>query len=264
MSVKCRGFRRIGAPFWMSFLAMFFVHGSFSYWTCPTWIPDPNFGIYTDKIHRVCIHAIWRCTLEAIAVLWHVADYLTELLLVGALELLVIVIVLCLDPADVGHGLHTHNCICSPDGHVTTQKAGLLHTQGVIHIQRQMWLSQTDVAWVCRLNMAVTQRPMTQRVASTQWHLRTSSPNTTSEYCHLQLWLGRSNVVAIPGVVKLHIVCIRCWFRLCILICISASSSSAWQQKQHLQLCCPSSVQYTSQVSLLHCHAAHLQVFLNS
>lgn len=57
MSVKCRGFRRIGAPFWMSFLAMFFVHGSFSYWTCPTWIPDPNFGIYTDKIHRVCIHA---------------------------------------------------------------------------------------------------------------------------------------------------------------------------------------------------------------
>ncbi|DBA86838.1 hypothetical protein WJX79_007684 [Trebouxia sp. C0005] len=47
-----RGFRRIGAPVWMSFLAMFFVNGTFSYWTCPTWIPDPSFGIYTDKIHR--------------------------------------------------------------------------------------------------------------------------------------------------------------------------------------------------------------------
>lgn len=58
ISVKCRGFRRIGAPFWMSFLAVFVVHGTFSYWTCPTWIPDPSFGIYTDKIHRVCIHVV--------------------------------------------------------------------------------------------------------------------------------------------------------------------------------------------------------------
>ena len=49
----CRGFMRIGAPFWMSFLAMFFVHGSFSYWTLPGWIPDPSFPIYTNKIHKV-------------------------------------------------------------------------------------------------------------------------------------------------------------------------------------------------------------------
>lgn len=47
-----RGFMRIGAPFWMSFLAMFFVHGSFSYWTLPGWIPDPSFPIYTNKIHK--------------------------------------------------------------------------------------------------------------------------------------------------------------------------------------------------------------------
>ena len=50
---SCRGFRRLGAPFWMSFLAMFFVHGSFSYATLPTWIPDPTFPIYTNTIHKV-------------------------------------------------------------------------------------------------------------------------------------------------------------------------------------------------------------------
>lgn len=47
-----RGFRRLGAPVWMSFLAIFFIHGSFSYFTCASWIPDPYFGIYTDRIHR--------------------------------------------------------------------------------------------------------------------------------------------------------------------------------------------------------------------
>lgn len=47
-----RGFRRIGAPVWMSFLSIFVIHGTFSYWTLPSWIPDPSFPIYTDKIHR--------------------------------------------------------------------------------------------------------------------------------------------------------------------------------------------------------------------
>lgn len=47
-----RGFRKIGAPVWMSFLAIFFIHGSFSYWTLPGWIPDPTFPIYTARIHK--------------------------------------------------------------------------------------------------------------------------------------------------------------------------------------------------------------------
>ena len=54
----CRGFRRIGAPVWMSFLAIFFIHGSFSYWTLPSWIPDPTFPIYTNKIHKVCGYCV--------------------------------------------------------------------------------------------------------------------------------------------------------------------------------------------------------------
>lgn len=37
----------------MSFLAMFFVHGSFSYFTLPSWIPELSFPIYTNKIHKV-------------------------------------------------------------------------------------------------------------------------------------------------------------------------------------------------------------------
>ena len=53
--VGCRGFRRIGAPVWMSFLSIFVIHGTFSYWTLPSWIPDPSFPIYTDKIHRVTL-----------------------------------------------------------------------------------------------------------------------------------------------------------------------------------------------------------------
>lgn len=47
-----RGFRKIGAPVWMSFLAIFVVHGSFSYVTLPTWIPDLTFPIYTQNIHH--------------------------------------------------------------------------------------------------------------------------------------------------------------------------------------------------------------------
>lgn len=53
----CRGFRKIGAPVWMSFLAIFFIHGSFSYWTLPGWIPDPTFPIYTARIHKVVFMA---------------------------------------------------------------------------------------------------------------------------------------------------------------------------------------------------------------
>ena len=54
-NLSCRGFLRIGAPFWMSFLAMFFIHGSFSYVTLSGWIPDLSFPIYTDKINTVWV-----------------------------------------------------------------------------------------------------------------------------------------------------------------------------------------------------------------
>lgn len=50
-----RGFRKIGAPVWMSFLAIFFIHGSFSYPSCNTWLPDPFFRIFTKHVHR-CKH----------------------------------------------------------------------------------------------------------------------------------------------------------------------------------------------------------------
>lgn len=40
-------------------------------------------------------------------------------------------------------------------------------------------------ACACRLNMEVTLRAMTLRAGSAQWPLRTSSPNMTSELCHL-------------------------------------------------------------------------------
>lgn len=46
------GFRRLGFNLLISTLAVPFVHGSFSYPTLKSWIPDPRFPIYLDQIHR--------------------------------------------------------------------------------------------------------------------------------------------------------------------------------------------------------------------
>jgi peroxygenase len=47
-----RGFHEIGFPAYMSFIAIFVIHGTFSYPTLPTWIPDPRFPIHTKNMHR--------------------------------------------------------------------------------------------------------------------------------------------------------------------------------------------------------------------
>jgi peroxygenase len=47
-----RGFREIGFGFILSFIAIFFIHGSFSYATAPSWIPDPFFRIWTKRMHK--------------------------------------------------------------------------------------------------------------------------------------------------------------------------------------------------------------------
>jgi hypothetical protein len=131
---------------------------------------------------------------------------------------------------------------------------------------------------------------MTQKVGLTQWLLRTSSPNMTSEYCFLHL-LGHSNIIAIPSVMKLHIVCIcRSWaaryytgfltklmpqgvvfsflhlsliplvhshLRICLyFFCLAVETA--------LAVVLPQLYALPDSFSLLHCHAAHLQVLLNS
>ncbi len=46
------GFRRIGFGRFISFLAVLFIHGSFSYPSQNSWLPDPLFSINTENIHR--------------------------------------------------------------------------------------------------------------------------------------------------------------------------------------------------------------------
>jgi hypothetical protein len=50
--VACAGFRRLGFNLVISALAVPFIHGSFSYPTSHSWIPDPRLPIYLDRIHR--------------------------------------------------------------------------------------------------------------------------------------------------------------------------------------------------------------------
>jgi hypothetical protein len=50
-----RGFRRIGFGYLLSLLAVFLIHGNFSYPTLPSFIPDPLFRIYISEIHK-CKH----------------------------------------------------------------------------------------------------------------------------------------------------------------------------------------------------------------
>lgn len=49
------GFHNIGFNFVLSFIAVLVVHGSFSYFTSPSWIPDLRFPIYIENAHR-CKH----------------------------------------------------------------------------------------------------------------------------------------------------------------------------------------------------------------
>jgi peroxygenase len=46
------GFRALGYNLFLCALAVFIIHANFSYPTSPSWIPDPWFRIYLDKIHR--------------------------------------------------------------------------------------------------------------------------------------------------------------------------------------------------------------------
>ncbi|KAK9809514.1 hypothetical protein WJX73_007320 [Symbiochloris irregularis] len=47
-----RGFCNIGFPRIMSFIAIFVIHGTFSYWSQDSWMPDPFFSLLTKNIHR--------------------------------------------------------------------------------------------------------------------------------------------------------------------------------------------------------------------
>ncbi|KAI0395209.1 Caleosin-domain-containing protein [Xylariaceae sp. FL0594] len=47
-----RGFRRLGFGIILSMLALFIIHANFSYPTCKTFIPDPFFRLYTERIHK--------------------------------------------------------------------------------------------------------------------------------------------------------------------------------------------------------------------
>lgn len=46
------GFHRLGFGIILSMIAVFIIHGNFSYPTLPSWIPDPFFRIHLDKIHK--------------------------------------------------------------------------------------------------------------------------------------------------------------------------------------------------------------------
>lgn len=48
----CAGFRRIGFGRLISFLAVPFIHGSFSYPTVKGWLPDPFMRIFMENMHR--------------------------------------------------------------------------------------------------------------------------------------------------------------------------------------------------------------------
>ncbi|RPD63446.1 Caleosin-domain-containing protein [Lentinus tigrinus ALCF2SS1-6] len=47
-----RGFYALGFGLVLSLFSMFIIHSSFSYPTCPGWLPDPFFRLYVDNIHK--------------------------------------------------------------------------------------------------------------------------------------------------------------------------------------------------------------------
>jgi peroxygenase len=50
-----RGFKRLGLNALVSAVGAAIINGAFSYWTSPSWIPDPFFRVYLSGIHR-CKH----------------------------------------------------------------------------------------------------------------------------------------------------------------------------------------------------------------
>ena len=46
------GFHKIGFNPLLSFFAIFVIHGTFSYPSQPTWVPDPLFSLNTANMHR--------------------------------------------------------------------------------------------------------------------------------------------------------------------------------------------------------------------
>jgi hypothetical protein len=50
--LRLAGFRRLGFGRLVSFLAVPFIHGSFSYPTNPGWLPDPFFRLWQKNMHR--------------------------------------------------------------------------------------------------------------------------------------------------------------------------------------------------------------------
>nr|BAQ55595.1 caleosin [Chlorella vulgaris] len=46
------GFRKLGFNVLLSAIAVPVIHGTFSWWTGPSWIPDPAMRIYMKNIHR--------------------------------------------------------------------------------------------------------------------------------------------------------------------------------------------------------------------
>lgn len=47
-----KGFHKIGFNPFLSFFAIFVIHGTFSYPSQPTWVPDPLFSLNTANMHR--------------------------------------------------------------------------------------------------------------------------------------------------------------------------------------------------------------------
>lgn len=46
------GFRKLGFNQLISALALLIIHGTFSYWSGDSWIPDPAFRIWFKNVHR--------------------------------------------------------------------------------------------------------------------------------------------------------------------------------------------------------------------
>jgi hypothetical protein len=46
------GFHALGFGIFLSLLAVFIIHANFSYPTGKSWLPDPFFRIYTERIHK--------------------------------------------------------------------------------------------------------------------------------------------------------------------------------------------------------------------
>jgi peroxygenase len=48
-----RGFHKIGFNWFLSFIAIFVIHGTFSWWSSDSWIPSPRFPIYIKNSFKL-------------------------------------------------------------------------------------------------------------------------------------------------------------------------------------------------------------------